>query len=291
MAGSIDTWDALVAAQDSQRNPSVYVSKATSLVANTSARWLDSWAASGNGFDVGAVPTAAVVPTTATVGAVGQRDGTLQNSGGSLKNWLVAAELVPQFGATVATPGLWLLCDRLSHQGGLSGTTTGAQTTNLPTAALTRYTSGEGVMAGLSIYSQLGASGTTVTASYTNTASTAGQATQAVAIGATAFREVNRLILLPLASGDTGVKSVESVTLAASTGTAGNIGVVLFKPLAAFCTFPGIDELRAEPVLTGTMFGGLPEIVDDACLFWVRVAPSGGGGIDQIDGFITIAES
>ena len=117
--------------------------------------------------DAGAVPTTAAVPTRSTTGAVGQEDG------GTTARRLIQAPV------SIGQSGFLLLCDRLSHQGGLSGTTTGAQTTNLPTAALTRYTSGVDVFLGVEIYSAVGTTGTTITASYTNQAGTSGQTSTA----------------------------------------------------------------------------------------------------------------
>jgi len=137
----------------------------------------------------------------------------------------------------------------------------------LPTAALTRYTSGEGVMAGLTIYTAIGATATTATASYTNEAGTSGRTTQAFTIGSSGWFQQWRLLILPLAAGDSGVREVASVTLAASTGTAGNIGVTLFKPLIAVRSTPP-DFSVTYDFLSGNGIGGLPEILDDACLFW-----------------------
>ena len=218
-----------------------------------------------------ALPPVAVVPTTAAactrttgastvlqVGALGQQNG----GSGALR--LVSGRnghIAQAAGNGFST----ILCDRLSHQGGLSGTAGGAQTTNLPTAALTRYTDGVGVWIGLTIHTVVGTTGTTVTASYTNQAGTAGRTTVATVFGGTNFREPGRMLHLPLQAGDTGVKSVESVTLAASTTTVGNFGVVLFKPLVPIVVLHASYLSTMDPFLN--MGGFLPEIVDDACLF------------------------
>jgi len=160
-----------------------------------------------------------------------------------------------------------LVIDRLSHQGGLSGTTTGAQTTNLPTAALTRYTSGEGVFAALEIYGTVGTTATTATVSYTNQAGTAGQISPAFVFGGSGNRSAGTMLIVPLADGDTGVRSVESVTLAASTTTAGNFGVTLFKILD---WVPGGNagfDNTTGPVDAFLGGGGLcPVVEDNACL-------------------------
>lgn len=208
----------------------------------------------------GAVPTTAVVPTNATVGSLGQQNGT------NLR--------IPGFRYAGNLDGMAILCDRLSHQGGLSGVVTGAQTTNLPTAALTRYTSGVGVMCFLEIYTIIGTTATTVTVSYTDQDGNTGQTSPAIAFGGTNFREAIRAISVPCASDDTGFRAVASVTLAATTGTAGNFGVTLVKPLLAV-PVRSMGAAAGSPVLGG-YGGGLPVIENDACLFWMFIAGASG---------------
>lgn len=211
---------------------------------------------------VGAVPTTAVAPSNATLGAFEFPNGGV----GSLS--IVGC----RWAGVVA--GNILICDRLSHQSGLSGIVTGPQTTNLPTAPLTRRVSGEGVMIGLTIYTAIGGTSTvatTITVSYTNQADQAGQISPAMIVGSTGYNLANRMIQIPLLPGDTGVKSVQSVTLAESTLTAGNFGVTLFRPLYLI----GMESVAAMEwpnFLTGGTSGGIPEVIDGACLFGIAVA-------------------
>lgn len=157
-----------------------------------------------------------------------------------------------------------IICDRLSHQAGLSANVSGTQSTNLPTAALTRYTDGVGVMIGLCNYSsfQAGTTASDITASYTNSNGVSGRTTSAVQINS---RAPYVSFILPLQSGDIGVKSVESISLTAATGQAGNFGIFLFKPLATFLS--GYTANSALTMPTGGLMGGLPEVKNDACLF------------------------
>jgi hypothetical protein len=169
--------------------------------------------------------------------------------------------------ATTAFTSL-MLVDRLSHQSGLSGTSTATQTTNLPTAALTRYTSGEGVMAALEIYTAIGSTASTVTISYTNQAGVSGRTSKPAVIGGASDNTASRFIIIPLQDDDTGIRSVESVTLSATTATAGNFGVTLFKPLMILPNFSFVAE-QVQPRTLNTLIGGCgccPEIMDDACL-------------------------
>lgn len=176
-----------------------------------------------DGFPSGAGstnPTTSTVCTNATSGALKQTTSAT----GAKKRLLSIA-------VASLNVGTLIVYDRLVHTGGLSGTAAGAQTTNLPTSTLTRYTSGVGVEPWLEIYTQIGATGTTVSASYTNTTPTSGRTTPLATWGNTGFREGQRIIPLPLQVGDRGVTSVASVTNTATTGTAGAFGVTLAYPL------------------------------------------------------------
>jgi hypothetical protein len=222
----------------------------------------------------GAAPTTAVVPTNATVGSLGQQNG------GTPVLRMVGWDL------NVTGGHLWV-CDRLSHQGGLDATVTTAQTTNLPTAALTRYTSGVGVMAALEIYTQIGITGTTVAASYTNSAGVAGRTSPLIGFGNTNFREQTRLFILPLQQGDVGVKSVESVTVTATTGTAGNFGVTLLRPLVPLSVLTVLSPYMSMQNAMIHLGGFLPEVLDNACLWFVDFA---GAANNIIQGDIRFAE-
>lgn len=218
--------------------------------ANQAPRLFDCWNAS---LIPGLAPTLPVVPTRTTTGAFGQQDGGTGQLG------IIGAEIAGH-------PGLITIADRLSHQAGLSGIVTTPQTTNLPTAALTRYTSGVGVFIALTIYTVVGTTATTVSVSYTNSAGVSGRTTPPMLFGGSLFREARRFLWLPLQSGDIGVRSVQNVTVLASTGTAGNFGVTLFKPL-----WVGMIEHNQATmnIVNGYHAGLIPEVVNGACLFQI----------------------
>lgn len=236
-------------------------------------RLYDSWLA---GPLPGTAPTTGVAPTDATVGAIGA--DILANM--SMTKRILGANLSSN------QAGTFILCDRLSHQGGLLGTTTGVNTTNLPTAALTRYTGGAGVMMGLSVYTILGSTATTITVSYTNQAGTAGRTTPVMPWGGTGYREVSRFQIMPLQAGDTGVRSVENVNMVATTGTGNAYGVVLFKPLAAYVIERPGGQQRFN--LVDGMGGLLRDIEANACLFWLY---SSAGASTALGGALHIAEA
>lgn len=217
----------------------------------------------------GVTPTTAAVCTSLTVGAFNYETLTLQDAS--------TARRVARAVASFAGSSAHLLVDRLSHQGGLSGTVTGVQTTNLPTAALTRYVSGVGVVALLEIYVAVGATATTIVVSYTNQAGVAGQLSPAFTFGGSTDQGITRAIIVPLASGDTGVRSVENVNILATTGTAGNFGVTLVKPLQSFISAVGAErQIEFDAVKNlGLCF---PKLQTGACLQFLA---HNGGNIGQ----------
>lgn len=190
---------------------------------------------------------ATTAPTTATA-LSSTSSGALQQSvpaTGARKRLLGVV-------AQTLTPGTLILYDRLNQQGGLSAAVNTAQTTNLPTATLTRRTSGVGVEAWWMVYTAIGTTASTCTVSYTNHAGTSGQTSRATTIGAVGLNAVDRIVPLALAVGDRGVRAVASVTLSASTGTAGATGIVLSYP---YVTVPmslvGVGTLWSSFLLPG----------------------------------------
>jgi hypothetical protein len=236
------------------------------VVGQFTSLWLYEGCPSG-----GAAPGSVRIPTNATVGA-----HPLANPGGGRQLWLTAVEAAFNF------PGVLLGYDRLLDDSGLSATVTTAQTVG---GTLTRSTGGAGNQIAIEIFALIGTTATTVTASYTNQDGTAGRTTLATAIGGTGAREAQRLIFLPLADGDTGVRSVESITLAASTGTAGDIGVLIIKPLATL-------GLNAAGAGTQDYISGiprLPEIDSGACIAWAILPATVNALVGEIA--IAIAEN
>lgn len=219
----------------------------------------------------GAVPGAAAVPTNATTGCIPFTSPTGGREAHLTQAW-----------ATGLNGGTLILYDRLLHNGGLSGTTTTAQTVG---GTLTRNTGGAGNMLMVEIYTIIGTTATTITASYTNEAGTSSRTTTAVVFGGTGFREVTRATLLPLQSGDTGVRACATTTVLATTGTAGSFGVSIIKPLAYIGVGgPGAPGWR--DFITG--MPGIPTIEAGACLslLWVPVtaaAPELMGGIHIVE--------
>lgn len=232
---------------------------------------------------VGSIPTTAAAPTSATSGALFDSVRNLRSDAvGELRVGSV------EVADSRARPSALLLIDRLSHQGGLDGTvTTAGVTTNLPTAALTRYTTGAGVMAAIEIYTQIGTSATTITCTYTNEGGNAGTS-KPVVIGATNNREVGRFIPIPLAAGDSGVRAINTSTLAGTTGTAGAFGYVLYKPLMLIPLMPGMNTVY-EPFFGGSPH--IPAVDNNACLQFLHLNTAGVTGTTPSVGQVKLLDT
>lgn len=220
--------------------------------ATVAGRYTSLWQYQGSrGF--GAVASSSGEnPTNATNGSLRQVDAT-----GGRTLWLLGAI------ATCLAPGTVEYYDRLAAENGNSGTVTTAQT--LTGCSVTRYTGAESVgnQIWVEITTQIGTTATTITASYTNQDGTSGRTTIATAIGGTGLREAQRVIKLPLANGDTGVRSVESVTVLATTGTAGAFSVLIVRPLL-FVPIP-LVSCGGIVSLLGQLGGPVP-IQPGACI-------------------------
>lgn len=201
----------------------------------------------------GGVPGAVNVPTNATPGAL-----PFVDPGGGRE------AILTQFWATGLVGGTLILYDRLLHVSSAAwGNAAGPHAVG---GAITRNTGGAGNFAMVEIYTLIGTTSRTVTMSYTDQGGDPGTS-PAVPIGGTGFREVTRAIYLPLASGDTGVRGVTSITLSAGTGIAGVMGVTIGRPIAyAGIGAPGAPGWR--DFLTGL---ALPKIDPGACLalLWI----------------------
>lgn len=211
-------------------------------------RYQSLWA--HDGFPgAGAAPGGtAVAPDNTTDGGLKQSD-----PGGGRQKWLLNVENWLSNGQ-----GSIMVYDRLLHISGFSGTVTSAQNVG---GSITRYTTTEAWnnQAWIEIYTAIGGTGTTVTMSYTDQDGNSATS-PATTIGGTNFQGQGRMIPLPLASGDTGVRGVTSVTLAATTGTAGDFGVTILRPLI---------EIPILQIGGGGMIdylAAIPEIKTDACL-------------------------
>lgn len=227
--------------------------------------WHSLWAAQGQP-PAGANPAAisGVVPTKDTVGAI-----PFANPVAPALSYLGRAFFASNIAQTL------ILYDRLWHGGPVSATSTAAQTVNGATvnrgpgiavpgsAALEPGSVGDDVEVWVEVTTALGATAATLTVSYTNQAGVAGR-TATLALPASAI--VGRMSPIPLAAGDTGVRSIQSATLSATMG-AGAFNLVLVRRVA---------EISSPVVNAGTVLDafalGMPRIYNDACIAMMVLA-------------------
>ena len=198
--------------------------------------------------------------------------------GGNVGDYKVLLNAAAQTAAATTAPCVLMLVDMLGFYNITSVTTTGAQTLN-NTVTLPRYTDGAGVQAFLTPSTVMGAATPNITLNYTNSAGTAGKATPAtLPIGNTAAAVTSIVYsgtgtgkygpFIPLAAGDAGIRSVQSINLSASY-VSGVLNLVLCKPIMTLpITTLGVT---AERDLVN-QFASMPRIYDGACLNWLMLA-------------------
>ncbi len=228
-----------------------------SLINTTTNVWHSSWLHDGIP-SAGATPGAVAAPTNATTGSFKQTD-----PGGGRQKWLMGG------GVFSIQAGMLMIYDRLLHIGGLSGTVTTPQTVG---GSLTRYTDGVGNVALAEIYAAVGSTARTITMSYTDPVNGAGRTSVAAVFGGSGLQAASNCAIMPLASTDTGVSAVASVTLSASTGGAGNFGVTVAHPLLMIPVLGSGGSIR-------DLVSSLPSLVEvrpGACLSALWFSTVGG---------------
>jgi len=233
----------------------------------TSGAWSDSWVQGAFG---GATPSTAVALDNTTTGAI------LPSYFGLLDQ-PSATRRISTFGCTAGgvqavVPGACMLIDRLSHNGGIAANVAGTLTTNLPTAALTRNTDGVGVKMALVIYSQIGSTAGGATVSYDNESGVT-KTSPTFVVGGTGRREAGVFINIPITDDDIGVTKINSITMP-NTGTAGNFGLVLYRPIAVVPNnFAGA---KGKQSVWDMMFnaGHFPVWPNDSCMGLIFTNPS-----------------
>lgn len=260
--------DALTAAMSNGQKERAYFQKATSNAAASAAgRWHELFTATGipAGGSWSGTTGAATALTRSTVGALPLGANVMPDT----------RHLTKLAGCTTTStvpPATAILCDFLLYYPGC--VVTGAATTLTNVVTLPRYSDGAGVMAFVAVQTALGATTPALTLTYTDQAGNAGNVASALtspvasAPVSTLFA-FNGLPFLPLAAGDSGVRKIDSYTLA--TGTTGTVAFVLAKPLAE------IPIVALSTMTVANMVHELPSlerVYDDACLGWI-ISPGG----------------
>lgn len=216
----------------------------------------------------------------------GAFDATLNGVVLSSSSALVAGQLphydpasgnsyLARLSASATQAGKLLLLDRIWHNGGYTITSTSAQSITSPTwpsrcptsgTSDTPATTGQGVLLAVEVSAAVGAGTPTLTASYTNQAGTSGRTATNI-IATVASSAIGAVYFLGLQAGDTGVRSVQSLTLSA-TWTSGTINMAAYRMLAEM-ELPGAFIPNAIDALTS----GMPRIYDGA-VPWLVFVPN-----------------
>ena len=252
-------------------NSSRFILDKASIASQAAGTYVSLWRATGQPGQ-GAIPAAAAVCNNTLVGAM---------------NFTQQTDPATSYGAymEVATGNSAMtveIHDRLAHMGGLSGTVTTAQTVGLNLSALLATSNLSGrigdanysdVQWWLEWYTATGSTAVTATVAVTYDDGTTG--TIAVSLAATRpasfMQSLNGLI--PAAQSGKYIRAVSTVTLSATTGTAGSFGVTasrvrmtLGAPLANMKFTADWAQL------------GLPEIANGSCLFPVTLTSTTSSG-------------
>jgi len=175
-----------------------------------------------------------------------------------------------------AVPGVLMLVDMQGYYPGINMNVGTAQT--LVGSPTLRYTDGVGVRPYLVVTATTGATAHNLSLSYTNSAGTAGRALP-VTVSATASAITphithsgtaanNYCPFLPLAGGDLGVRSVQTITLSAASG-AGTAALVLARPILQL-PITTVSILSERDLVN--QLPSMPRIMDGACLTWLYFA-------------------
>ncbi len=171
-----------------------------------------------------------------------------------------------------AVAGTLILADRLWQNSGIVVTTTTAQAIT-PVAIPAR--DADGSTNGRGVYAAIELTGTTtnasaitnMTISYTDSGGTAGNTGAITNLrtggGFPATGQLQTFVPFDLATGDQGVRSVQSITLGTSLG-AGSASLVLYRPLASV-SVPAAGVMGAVDFITS----GGPRVYDNSVPFLI----------------------
>ena len=243
-----------------------------SIASQAAGNYVSMWRATGQPGQ-GAVPTTAAVCTTALTGAMGFAQQTAPAT-----SYGAYMEVVTSNSAMTVE-----IHDRIAHMGGLNGTLTTAQTVGIDLSTLLS-TSDVGVRIGdanysdvqwwLEWYTATGATAATATVAVTYDDGTSGNLT-GLSLAATrpAGFMVSLNALIPAASSGKYIRAVNTVTLSATTGIAGNFGVTATRiRMASMCPVANLKTISNWADL------GFPEIGNSACLFPVVLTSTTSSG-------------
>lgn len=268
--------DNLVSEITSGKHVRIDWNKITGAAAYAAGRWYDMSALNGTPIANAWAGTALTWKTCDETTGNGTQIFGMRHSGDvtpDTKHLLNASAITA---VATGVPSQLMLVDMQGYYPGINMNLPTSQTL-LGTPTL-RYASGAGIRASLVVTATTGATAHNLSMSYTNQAGTAGR-TLPVTVSCTASAITPHIThagtgannygpFLPLASGDTGIQSVQSVQLSAAS-LAGTAALVLYKPLM---TIPLTTATIASERDFLNQIPSLPQIKDGACLTWLYFA-------------------
>jgi len=240
---AITTMDQLLAALESGSKTNATKISTTSEGAGL---WHSLWSVAGYPA-AGAVPAtgSGAVPVSTTLGTIPFTNPTAP-----------AKKYIARINAQGSTTGTLVIYDRLWHNSGLVGNIITSQAVN--SVALTRYTTGVGVEVWGEVYAAMGATGSVLSLSYTDSLDQPRIGTYTHPANALS---VGQMFPFSPPIAAVGIKSIQSVILSISTGTAGSFGLVLARRIAEI----PLTAVNISNVLDSFSLG-LPEIQPNAAL-------------------------
>lgn len=241
-----------------------------SIASQAAGNYVSLWRATGQPGQ-GAIPSTTAVCNNTTVGGVGftQQVAPATSYGAYL-------EIATGNVATTVE-----VHDRLAHQGGLSGTVTTAQTVNMDFSSL----SGDNLAARigdvnysdiqwwLEWYTATGSTAVTATVAVTYNDATTGTLSVSLAASRPASVMIPLNVLIPAAGAGKYIRAITTVTLSATTGTAGSFGVTATRPRMSLAAPIANYKVTADWAQLG-----LPEIYNSSCLFLIVLTPTTSSG-------------
>ena len=242
-------------------NSSRFILDKANIVSQSPGTFVSLWRATGQPGQ-GAIPAATAVCNNTTLGGMGFTQQT--SPAASYGSYMEVASSISAVTVEIH--------DRLAHMGGLNGTLTTAQTVSLDLSTLgatnnisnrigdTNYSD---VQWWLEWYTATGAPAVTATVNVTYNDGTTGALTGA---SLAATRPASFMLplnaLVPAASSGKYIRAVNTVTLSATTGTAGSFGVTATRPRMTLAAPIANMKFIADWAQLG-----FPEIFNESCLF------------------------
>lgn len=251
-------------------------------ISNTTAGFFfSSWRMGAGQLAQGAIPTTGTLIGEPLLGCPDIRDALSGQS-----TYITKAEFY-----SASTGNDIQIHDRLGHCGGLSGIVTTAQTVGIDLSLTTFDMANRrgasdysDVQWWVEIYTDIGGTATTFNISYTDSVGTSGKTITATAIGSTTNSQNRSGRLIPILPNDNlGIRSIQNLTLTATTGTAGNFGVCATRAVAGIPSVLGYNRVSMDFIDLG-----MPKISQESALMFI-VIPSG-SSTGTISGYLELVQ-